>query len=116
MVEVVDYCGLSSGAEADKSSLFDVFYGDLETAPMVSECPLNLECRFSEVKELGTTSLIIGEITEVFTEKKYLTGDTPDCKKMDPMIFFMPGGPYYRTGEHIGDAFAIGKDYRPKKK
>jgi flavin reductase (DIM6/NTAB) family NADH-FMN oxidoreductase RutF len=33
-------CG-KSGHSVDKSSLFDIFYGVLETAPMIRQCPIN---------------------------------------------------------------------------
>ena len=39
MVKATDYCGIISGFKADKSSVFDVFYGKLKTAPMITECP-----------------------------------------------------------------------------
>ena len=39
MLEVTDFCGLVSGRKTDKSGLFDVFYGELQTAPMISQCP-----------------------------------------------------------------------------
>jgi flavin reductase (DIM6/NTAB) family NADH-FMN oxidoreductase RutF len=32
LVQATDYCGLVSGFEADKSRVFDVFYGKLKTA------------------------------------------------------------------------------------
>ena len=41
----VDYCGIYSGKKRDKSKIFEIFYGVLETAPLVQECPVNLECR-----------------------------------------------------------------------
>ena len=34
MVGVTDYCGLKSGSEVDKSKEFNLFYGELKTAPM----------------------------------------------------------------------------------
>ncbi|UCF06561.1 MAG: flavin reductase family protein [bacterium] len=111
MAEIVDYCGLYSGSNVDKSSLFDVFYGELETAPMVKECTLNIECRLVDSKELNTTELIIGEIVEVYCEEKYLSEDKPDYRKMDPMMFFMPEGPYFKAGDVIAKAFEVGKDY-----
>lgn len=111
LVEVVDYCGLYSGSKVDKSSLFDVFYGELETAPMVKECALNIECRLVDSKELNTTELIIGEIVEVFCEEKYLSENKPDYRKMDPMMFFMPDGPYFRVGDFLAKAFEVGKNY-----
>jgi flavin reductase (DIM6/NTAB) family NADH-FMN oxidoreductase RutF len=42
MLKVTDYVGINSGSVIDKSTLFDVFYGKLENAPMIRETPLNL--------------------------------------------------------------------------
>jgi flavin reductase (DIM6/NTAB) family NADH-FMN oxidoreductase RutF len=111
LAEIVDYCGLYSGSKVDKSCLFDVFYGELETAPMVKECALNLECRLADSKELTTTELIIGEIVEVYCEEKYLSENKPDYRKMDSMMFFMPDGPYFRAGDFLAKAFEVGKNY-----
>jgi flavin reductase (DIM6/NTAB) family NADH-FMN oxidoreductase RutF len=111
MAEIVDYCGLYSGSTVDKSSLFDVFYGELETAPMARECALNIECKFVDSREFDATELIIGEIVEVYSEKRCLSNGKPDYRKMDPMMFFMPEGPYFRTGDSLAKAFEVGKDY-----
>ena len=116
MAEVVDFCGLHSGSKVDKSHLFDIFYGELETAPMVKECALNLECKLVDSKELNTTDHIVGEIVEIYCETKYLSEDKPDFRKMDPMIFFMPDGPYFKAGDFLAKAFEVGKHYRPKKR
>jgi flavin reductase (DIM6/NTAB) family NADH-FMN oxidoreductase RutF len=40
MAEVTDYCGIVSGKKTDKSKIFDLFYGELKTAPMIKDCPL----------------------------------------------------------------------------
>lgn len=40
MIIETDYCRLVSGENVDKSSLFEVFYGELETTPMIRECTL----------------------------------------------------------------------------
>ncbi|MBN1561118.1 flavin reductase family protein [candidate division KSB1 bacterium] len=112
MAEIVDYCGLYSGSRVDKSSLFEVFYGELATAPMVKECPCNIECKLLECKELNSTVLVIGEIVQIYCEKRYLSGDNPDYQKMDPLLFFMPEGPYIKAGDVIAKAFEVGKDYK----
>lgn len=109
--EIVDYCGLYSGSKVDKSCLFDVFYGELKTAPMIKECVLNIECKLEDSKELNTTELIIGEIFEVYFEEKYLSENKPDYRKMDPMMFFMPAGPYFKVGDFVANAFEVGKNY-----
>ena len=54
LLEKNDYCGLVSGEKTDKSHVFDVFYGSLKTAPMIKECPVNLECQLIQMLlELG---------------------------------------------------------------
>jgi flavin reductase (DIM6/NTAB) family NADH-FMN oxidoreductase RutF len=111
MAEIVDYCGFYSGSKVDKSCLFDVFYGELDTAPMVRECALNIECWLVDSKELNTTVLIIGEIIEVYCEEKYLSDHKPDYRKIDPMMFFMPDGPYFKVGDFLAEAFEVGKNY-----
>ena len=44
MAKETDYCGLYSGKNNDKSQIFKIFYGTLKTAPLIQECPVNLEC------------------------------------------------------------------------
>ncbi|WP_269848686.1 flavin reductase family protein [Methanosarcina horonobensis] len=61
MVKKTDYCGLVSGEKVDKSGLFEVFYGELETAPMIKECTLNLECRLIETLEFPTNFFFLWE-------------------------------------------------------
>jgi hypothetical protein len=63
-------------------------------------------------KDLDSMELIIGEIVGIYCEEKYLSNNKPDYKKMDPLMFFMPEGPYFRAGEFIAQAFEVGKNYR----
>ncbi len=46
LVKETDYCGVASGAKVDKVAdcKLKVFYGKLETAPLVDQFPVNLEC------------------------------------------------------------------------
>ncbi|MDD1763364.1 MAG: flavin reductase family protein, partial [Methanobacteriaceae archaeon] len=73
MIQKTDYCGLNSGKIVDKSEIFQVYYGELETAPLIEECPLSLECKLVDIYEMPANDLFIGEITASYTEKKYLT-------------------------------------------
>jgi len=53
---------------------FEVFYGELKTAPMIKDCPLCLECELVDTYEkLPTNSIFIGEIMGAYTEDRYLT-------------------------------------------
>lgn len=73
IVEVTDYCGIISGKKTDKSEIFDLFYGELKTAPMIKECPLSMECKLVEVVDSSLNEIFIGEIMGTYTEERFLT-------------------------------------------
>jgi flavin reductase (DIM6/NTAB) family NADH-FMN oxidoreductase RutF len=73
MVEMTDYCGIVSGKKTDKSEIFDLFYGELKTAPLIRDCPLCMECKLVEIVESGLNEIFIGEIMGTYTEERFLT-------------------------------------------
>ena len=112
MIEETDYCGLVSGKIEDKSDLFNVYYGELKTAPMIKECHLSLECKLHDIYEMPTNDLFIGEIVSTYTEEKYLSDGKPDIKKINPAVLTMPDNNYWNIGKNIGKAWNIGKNLK----
>ena len=113
MVREADYCGLKSGAKFDKAAVcgFKVFYGTLETAPLIEECPINLECKVEHILNLGSHALVIGRIVETYASESCLTDDKPDVAKIKPFIYLpTPASCYHSFGEVIAQAFSIGKE------
>jgi len=110
LAQKVDYCGIYSGKKRDKTSLFKVFYGVLETAPLIGECPVNLECKVIHSLDLGSHILVVGEIFETYVNEDCLTDEKPDPEKIDPLIYTTGVTQYQRLGETIGKAFHLGKD------
>ena len=118
MVEATDYCGCVSGSKADKSTIFEVFYGKLKTAPMIAECPVNLECKLDNVIDIGQCEIFIGDILSTYTEEKHLTNGTVDLKKTKPFLL-SPSHldlQYYGIGEPKGKAWSAGKNFKNKRK
>jgi flavin reductase (DIM6/NTAB) family NADH-FMN oxidoreductase RutF len=111
MVEATDYCGLHSGYQVDKSSLFQTFYGQLGTAPLIRECPMSLECKLVQTIEFGDDQVFIGEIVGAYSEERYMTDGLPDLGKMGLMVFSSRERNYYRVGDLLGKSFSVGKDY-----
>jgi flavin reductase (DIM6/NTAB) family NADH-FMN oxidoreductase RutF len=109
MAAKVDYCGIYSGRKADKSTLFDLFSGDLEHAPLVADCPLNLECRLRHTLDMGAHILVVGEVIQAHIDQGCLTDGKPDAAKVDPLIYSPGTGNYQRLGEIVGKAFSIGR-------
>jgi flavin reductase (DIM6/NTAB) family NADH-FMN oxidoreductase RutF len=124
MIEVTDYCGLHSGKEVDKSEIFDIFYGELKTAPMITHAPLNLECKV--VKTIATKDftgeeksheIFIGRIVQAYADEYYLIDNEadeyylkPDIQKLNPLLYST--SKYWKLFESIGEAFSIGHNYK----
>jgi flavin reductase (DIM6/NTAB) family NADH-FMN oxidoreductase RutF len=115
MVDKTDYCGLVSGRRTDKSNVFQVFFGELETAPMIKESTLCLECRVVDIYELPTNNLFMGEIVAAFSEERYLTDGKLDVQKMNPLVLTMPDNNYWTLGAHAGKAWSAGKKLKQGK-
>lgn len=112
MLAVTDYCGIVSGKQVDKSKFFSTFYGKLNDAPMIEECPINVECKVIKELDLGGTNItIIGEVVETYSEEKYLTNNIPDLKKINPILLSIYEFNYYSVGEKIGKAWNAGKSF-----
>jgi flavin reductase (DIM6/NTAB) family NADH-FMN oxidoreductase RutF len=116
LVKETDYCGLVSGKDADKvkDCKFKVFYGDLKTAPMIEQCPINLECEALHYLNLGSHILVVGKVVETHFSEECLTGGRPDMNKVKPFAFG-PGG-YHAIGGAFAKAFKIGWEIKPKPK
>jgi len=112
----VDYCGIVSGREKDKSKVFDVFYGDLKTAPMISQSPVNLECEVLKtisLKELlgieKAHEIFIGKVLNAYSDERYITKEIPDIEKFKTFTYSL--GKYWKVGEKLAKAFDVGKSY-----
>ena len=117
LVRETDYCGMVSGTDADKAKdcNLTVFYGKLNNAPMIEQCPVNLECKVVHTLSLGSHILLIGQIEEVHISEDCITDGEPDPAKIDPIIFSTGvDKAYFRIGERIGPAFKIGMEIKKK--
>ncbi|KUK52462.1 MAG: Flavoredoxin [Desulfotomaculum sp. 46_296] len=113
LMEAVDYCGIKSGKNTDKSGVFETFYGKLETAPMIKNCPVCMECKLIEVVDIVTDNIVfVGEVVETYTDDQYLTGGVVDLIKTNPFLFSIRDKKYVSIGERIGSAWEAGKNYK----
>jgi flavin reductase (DIM6/NTAB) family NADH-FMN oxidoreductase RutF len=108
MVET-DYCGIMSGKKTDKAALFDVFYGVLKTAPMIGQCPVNMELKLHDVLDYPTHEIFIGELVQTHADDGVLTGGKIDVTKLRPLLFDMASVRYHRLGPAVGKCWSAGK-------
>lgn len=102
LIKETELCGTKSGRDIDKSALFDTFYGELKTAPMISQCPINIECEVTEILDYNPNEGIIGRVVKSYADPQYLTEGKLDWRKIHP-ILWVTGGDYnfYKLGERI---------------
>jgi flavin reductase (DIM6/NTAB) family NADH-FMN oxidoreductase RutF len=115
LVKETDYCGLVSGAKTDKvkDCKFKVFYGQLKNAPLIEQCPVNMECEVLHILNLGSHALVVGKIIETHVSEDCLTDGQPDVKKIKPIIYNpRPATGYYAVGKNVATSFSVGKEIK----
>ena len=116
LLVITDYCGVASGNDIDKSKLFNVFYGELETAPMIRECPVNLECKVIKEFSIQHRQIFIGDVVQSYVSKDFIIKMGEDQKiadmiKLDPIIYALDNR-YYKIGEIIGTGYQESKNFK----
>lgn len=98
MVKKTDYCGLVSGKRVDKSRLFENFYGKLETAPMIRQCPINTECRLIKTVDFPKHDVFVGEVVETYCDEQCVKDGVVDFSAVKPILFVMNERSYWKLG------------------
>jgi flavin reductase (DIM6/NTAB) family NADH-FMN oxidoreductase RutF len=117
MEAAVDFCGIVSGSGVDKFTAAGLTAApaSLVSAPLVAECPFNIECRVVTVHEMGEYRLVIGEIVETHADEEILNIDgRVDIGLLDPLLY-VPGTQEYRgVGPKVADAYVVGKPLKER--
>jgi flavin reductase (DIM6/NTAB) family NADH-FMN oxidoreductase RutF len=98
LFKVTDYCGMVSGKDVDKfkETKLTPIKGAKIKAPLIKECPINIECQVRKVIQLGSHDLFIGEIVAVHADTDYLDeNDCPDMNKFKPLIYCTKAQEYW---------------------
>lgn len=93
-----DWCGVKSGRDVDKWKEMKLSKGaaaKLKHAPVILESPVNIECRVTEVKELGSHHMFLAEVAAVQVDEKYM-------KKNGKFELNSTGLLAYSHGEYFG--------------
>lgn len=118
LVKETDYCGIVSGCKIDKVKAcgFDVFYGKLKNAPMIEQCPVNIECSVHEKLDFGSHVLVIARVEEIYAAESCLKDGKPDIDRMNAFIYTTTPVKEYRSiGAPIAQAFSVGREIQQRK-
>lgn len=101
--QLVDLCGMVSGRDRDKFELcgFHPLPAAHVSAPLVEECPINLECVTRHRLSLGAHDLFVAEIVATHLDEEVLDSrGRLDANKLDA-VAYVDGG-YWSLNEKVG--------------
>lgn len=103
LLKVTDFCGIKSGKNVDKfaETKLTPVKGSKINAPLIQECPVNLECVVRQVLELGSHDLFLGEILATHIDSEYLDSSGKlDVGKME-LFCYCPKAQQYRAVSEV---------------
>jgi flavin reductase (DIM6/NTAB) family NADH-FMN oxidoreductase RutF len=100
----VDWCGVVSGRDHDKfaEQHLTALSGSQVTAPLVGECPVNLECKVKEIIKLGSHDMFIAEIVAVQVSEEFIQKNGRLDLEHDGGVLGYAHGHYFALGECLG--------------
>ena len=114
LVREADYTGIVSGADRDKARdcNFDVFYGKLKTAPMIAQCPINMECSLLHILSSSSHAIVIGRIEASYVSGEYVKEGKLNLGDLNPLLWIPSTGDYVGAGGVVGKVRAIGNEIK----
>ena len=111
-----DWCGVRSGSKYDKFKEMKLTKqkANFVKCPMIKESPVSIECRVSEIKELGSHHMFIADVLGINADEKYIDEKGAfDISKCN-LIAYANGG-YYPLAKKIGKfGFSVEKKKKNK--
>jgi len=103
LVRRTDYCGMVSGRKVDKFAQTGMTAAPASQvkAPIVVECPMNLECVVKKTLELGTHTMFVAEIVAVQVDNDLFTLKGRLALEKAGLFACVHGG-YYGLGKQLG--------------
>lgn len=103
LVRATDYCGVKSGRDTDKWKETGLTPAPASKVgvPLIAESPVNLECRVTEVKELGSHHMFLAEVVAVDADEEYINAAGKfELSKAELVAY--SHGEYYGLGGLLG--------------
>ncbi|MGI6355107.1 MAG: flavin reductase family protein [Lentisphaeria bacterium] len=103
LAKATDLCGMKSGRDTDKFALTGLSRtaGESVAAPLLVECPLNLECKVRKTVKLGSHDMFVAEIVAVHVSPALLDRRGKLCLEQAKLLAYAHRE-YYSLGKRIG--------------
>lgn len=118
LARATDYCGVKSGRDMNK---FEVMHLTPEKArevraPLIAESPVNIECRVTEIKKLGSHDMFIAEVLAVNVDESYMDEKGKfHLDQASPICY--SHGTYFGLGDKLGTfGYSVAKKKKKQKR
>ena len=104
LLQATDYCGVKSGRDEDKFATMKLTKGEAEkvNVPIIIESPVNIECKVTQVLELGSHDMFLAEVVNVQVSEEYMD-EKGKFHINDTELIAYSHGEYYSLGEKLGN-------------
>ena len=103
LVRACDYCGVVSGREVDKFKETGLTPLAMEqvAAPGIAESPVNIACRVTEARKLGSHTMFIAEVLGVTIDDAYMD-ESGRFGINEAGLIMYSHGEYFALGRKLG--------------
>jgi flavin reductase (DIM6/NTAB) family NADH-FMN oxidoreductase RutF len=103
LLRAVDYCGVVSGRDVDKfaAARLTPMPGLKVRAPLVRECPVNLECVLRQSLVLGSHVLFVAEVVALHADEEVVEQGSLVVGRVAPLAYDPFGGDYWSLKEVV---------------
>ena len=119
LAKATDWCGVRSGRDFDKWKEMHLTRGKAEKlayAPIIQESPVNIECKVTEVQELGSHHMFLAKVGAVQVDESYMN-ETGKFELNDTQLLAYSHGEYYTLGKKLGTfGYSVRKQTAGEKK
>lgn len=106
LVYEVDFCGRQSGRDYNKFKELNLspVKGEKVSAPIIKESPVNIECKVTEIKELGSHDMFLAEVVNIQVAEDYIDPNNNTVKMKHQDLIAYSHGKYVQLGEIVEQA------------
>lgn len=102
MIQKVDYAGVYSAKNKDKSDMFE--YQLVDGLPLITNCPINLIMEEVSRIEIEHRVILVCRIMRTFIDDRYLANNPLSLSDLKTVLYGLDNQ-YYTTGPIIGKGY-----------
>lgn len=104
LAAATDWCGVKSGKDVNKFEAMKLTpqAASVVKAPVIAESPLSIECRVTQVLELGSHDMFMAEVVNIQADERFIDPESGAFNMQEAKLIAYSHGHYYKLGEEIG--------------